>query len=124
LLEGYPHIETAIATHNVRSIAYGIAHASRLGLAADQYEVQMLYGMADPLKEAVVKMGQRLRVYVPFGELIPGMAYLVRRLLENTASQSFLRLGFAEDAPPEVLLRDPRVGAVAGPATIDDGPAT
>src|SRR5262249_35818781 len=77
----------------------------------DQYEIQMLYGMADPLKDAVAKAGHRLRVYVPFGQLIPGMAYLVRRLLENTASQSFLRLGFAEDAPPEELLRSPREAA-------------
>ncbi|MEX0742022.1 MAG: proline dehydrogenase family protein, partial [Phycisphaeraceae bacterium] len=52
--------------------------------------------------------GQRLRVYVPFGELIPGMAYLVRRLLENTGSQSFLRMGFAEDLPTQQLLAAPQ----------------
>ncbi len=107
LLEHYPTVETAIATHNVRSIALAVAHARRLGLAAGQYEIQMLYGMADPLKEAVVKQGERLRIYLAFGELIPGMAYLVRRLLENTASQSFLRMGFAEDASPEALLAQP-----------------
>ncbi len=32
----------------------------------------------------------------PYGELIPGMAYLVRRLLENTSNDSFLRASFAE----------------------------
>jgi RHH-type proline utilization regulon transcriptional repressor/proline dehydrogenase/delta 1-pyrroline-5-carboxylate dehydrogenase len=35
------------------------------------------------------------------------MAYLVRRLLENTANDSFLRAGFAEGVAPERLLRDP-----------------
>ena len=42
-------------------------------------------------------LGQRLRVYMPYGELIPGMAYLVRRLLENTSNDSFLRAGFVEN---------------------------
>ena len=38
--------------------------------------------------------GHRLRIYMPYGELIPGMAYLVRRLLENTSNDSFLRASF------------------------------
>ncbi|HEU4752556.1 MAG TPA: proline dehydrogenase family protein, partial [Armatimonadota bacterium] len=88
LFDNHPHIEAAVATHNVRSLALAMALAEARGLRPDQYELQMLYGMADPLKDAVARMGRRLRVYVPFGELIPGMAYLVRRLLENTASQS------------------------------------
>lgn len=107
LLENHPYIEAAIASHNVRSLALAMTLAEERGLSPDQYELQMLYGMADPLKDAVAGMGRRLRVYVPFGELLPGMAYLVRRLLENTASQSFLRMGFAEDVAPEVLLAAP-----------------
>ena len=51
--------------------------------------------MAEPIKSALVAMGQRrVRVYMPFGRLLPGMAYLVRRLLENTSNESFLRGGF------------------------------
>ncbi len=57
----------------------------------------MLYGMADAEKQVLVELGHRLRIYMPFGELIPGMAYLVRRLLENTSNDSFLRASFAED---------------------------
>ena len=56
----------------------------------------MLYGMAEPIKEALVSLGQRVRVYTPYGQLLPGMAYLVRRLLENTANESFLRASFTE----------------------------
>jgi RHH-type transcriptional regulator, proline utilization regulon repressor / proline dehydrogenase / delta 1-pyrroline-5-carboxylate dehydrogenase len=114
LLESHPHIEAAIATHNVRSLSLAMALADELGLGPDQYELQMLYGMADPLKDAVARMGRRLRVYVPFGELLPGMSYLVRRLLENTASQSFLRMGFAEDLPAEALLAPPAGGQGPG----------
>jgi RHH-type proline utilization regulon transcriptional repressor/proline dehydrogenase/delta 1-pyrroline-5-carboxylate dehydrogenase len=60
-------------------------------VADDAFEIQMLHGMGDPIKAAVRAMGLRLREYAPVGELIPGMAYFVRRLLENTANESFLR---------------------------------
>src|SRR5205814_6560291 len=70
-------------------------------------EFQMLFGMADPIKTALVSMGHRVRIYTPFGRLLPGMAYLVRRLLENTSNQSFLRAGFLENLPAEELLMNP-----------------
>lgn len=107
LMENHPVVDIAIATHNIRSQALTIALAEETGLLPGQYELQMLYGMADPLKEAIATMNQRIRIYVPCGELIPGMAYMVRRLLENTASQSFLRMSFAEELPAETLLATP-----------------
>jgi RHH-type proline utilization regulon transcriptional repressor/proline dehydrogenase/delta 1-pyrroline-5-carboxylate dehydrogenase len=107
LLEAYPAIHAAIATHNVRSIAHALVLARYLELPERAFEFQMLYGMGDALKRAVVDARQRLRVYTPYGELIPGMAYLVRRLLENVSNESFLRQGFTENRPPEELLRSP-----------------
>ncbi|MFU8804978.1 MAG: L-glutamate gamma-semialdehyde dehydrogenase, partial [Bradymonadaceae bacterium] len=70
-------------------------------------EFQMLFGMAEPMKAAVSSMGYRLRDYVPIGEMIPGMAYLVRRLLENTSNESWLRMSFVDGASIEVLLAQP-----------------
>src|SRR5262249_24638235 len=55
----------------------------------------------------LVSMRQRVRVYTPYGQLLPGMAYLVRRLLENTANESFLRASFTENVPEEQLLMNP-----------------
>ena len=49
----------------------------------------------------------RLREYVPIGEMIPGMAYLVRRLLENTSNESWLKAGFLDDASEAELLKPP-----------------
>ena len=43
----------------------------------------------------------------PIGEMMPGMAYLVRRLLENTSNQSWLRAGFFDHATDEELLASP-----------------
>jgi RHH-type proline utilization regulon transcriptional repressor/proline dehydrogenase/delta 1-pyrroline-5-carboxylate dehydrogenase len=118
LLESHPRIETAVASHNARSLAFALACARNRGLSPGQYELQMLHGMADPLKEAAVELGERVRVYLPFGELIPGMAYLVRRLLENTDSQSFLRLSFAEDAPSDQLLAVPAPSVASPPVGV------
>ena len=73
----------------------------------DAYEIQMLHGMGEPIKQAIRGMGLRLREYAPVGELIPGMAYLVRRLLENTANDSFLRQTFVEGAAVDELVQPP-----------------
>lgn len=107
LMERYEWLRPALGSHNVRSLAHGLAVAQLLNLPPRSFEVQMLYGMADPIKDALVALGQRVRVYTPFGQLLPGMAYLVRRLLENTANESFLRASFTEHVPEEQLLMDP-----------------
>jgi RHH-type transcriptional regulator, proline utilization regulon repressor / proline dehydrogenase / delta 1-pyrroline-5-carboxylate dehydrogenase len=100
-------LRPALGSHNVRSLAHGIAVARFLDLPPTAYEIQMLYGMADPEKQAFVDLGQRMRVYMPYGELIPGMAYLVRRLLENTSNESFLRANFEERLDVDDLLAKP-----------------
>ena len=90
LLENHPHVHAAFGTHNVRSIAHALAQAQRLNLGPDDFEFQMLHGMADSTKTALVQLGYQVREYSPVGELLPGMAYLVRRLLENTSNEGFL----------------------------------
>ncbi len=107
MLENEQFINCAFGTHSVRSIAACMVQAERLGLAPANYEFQMLHGMAEPIKRALVKMGYRVRDYCPVGEVLPGMSYLVRRLLENTSNEGFLRATFNEGISPEALLRDP-----------------
>ncbi|MBI5685521.1 MAG: bifunctional proline dehydrogenase/L-glutamate gamma-semialdehyde dehydrogenase [Verrucomicrobia bacterium] len=108
LLENDDAVAAAFGTHNVRSIAHALAQADRLGVDRRSFEIQMLHGMADPLKAAVLQLGVRLREYCPVGELLPGMAYLVRRLLENTSNEGFLASKFARNASRDELLRDPK----------------
>jgi len=107
LLSSHPRVETAVATHNVRSIAVATVLAEAYGLAPSQYELQMLYGMAPDMQAVLAGSDYRLRVYVPFGELLPGMAYLVRRLLENSSSQSFQRMHAQRHLSPAQLLATP-----------------
>src|SRR5438876_5955085 len=101
-------VTPAFGSHNVRSIAHAQAVADELGIDPSRFEFQLLYGMAGPIKRALVEMGYRVREYCPIGELLPGMAYLVRRLLENTSNEGFLRAKFAKNVSAKELLRDPR----------------
>src|SRR6266576_427504 len=116
LLENESTVTAAFGSHNVRSIAYAQALAEELGIDRSRFGFQLLYGMAGPIKRALVEMGYRVREYSPVGELLPGMSYLVRRLLENTSNEGFLRAKFSEHVSGAQLLRDPRDlvnGAVA-----------
>jgi len=108
LLENESIVTAAFGSHNVRSIAHAQAFADELGIDCSRFEFQLLYGMAGPIKRVLVEMGYRVREYCPVGELLPGMAYLVRRLLENTSNEGFLRAKFAENVSANELLRDPR----------------
>ncbi|MCW5757042.1 MAG: proline dehydrogenase family protein [Phycisphaeraceae bacterium] len=100
-------VKLALGSHNVRSIASALAYLDGRGIPRSALELQMLHGMADQLKHAAAEMGLRIREYVPVGEMIPGMAYLVRRLLENTSNESWLKAGFLDGADEKVLLAKP-----------------
>ncbi len=90
LIDAFPLVRPAIASHNLRSVAHAVAYARQVGLAAGDLEVQVLRGLGDDLQRALAAEGLRGRVYCPVGDLVAGMAYLVRRLLENTSNDSFL----------------------------------
>jgi RHH-type proline utilization regulon transcriptional repressor/proline dehydrogenase/delta 1-pyrroline-5-carboxylate dehydrogenase len=107
LLENESIVTSAFGSHNVRSIAHAMAYADSLGIDKSRMEFQLLYGMAGPIKRALVEMGYRVREYSPVGELLPGMSYLVRRLLENTSNEGFLRAKFSDKLSTAQLLRDP-----------------
>jgi RHH-type proline utilization regulon transcriptional repressor/proline dehydrogenase/delta 1-pyrroline-5-carboxylate dehydrogenase len=114
LFEHADSVYPALGSHNLRSLAHAIAVATRRGLAESDWEIQMLYGMAEPLRHAVATLGRSLRIYLPTGELLPGIAYLIRRLMENTANTSILRQTYVEGADLERLLAEPSEAAPAG----------
>jgi RHH-type proline utilization regulon transcriptional repressor/proline dehydrogenase/delta 1-pyrroline-5-carboxylate dehydrogenase len=109
LMENHERVNFACASQNIRTVAYVIEMAKELKVPQERLEYQILYGMAEPVRNALRKTGLPLRLYAPIGEMIPGMAYLVRRLLENTANESFLMQSFAEGASHDELLKNPLV---------------
>jgi RHH-type proline utilization regulon transcriptional repressor/proline dehydrogenase/delta 1-pyrroline-5-carboxylate dehydrogenase len=90
LIDAFPLVRPALASHNIRSIAHGLVYAERAGLDRHDVEFQVLRGLGDDLQDALAAEGLRVRTYCPVGDLVAGMAYLVRRLLENTSNDSFL----------------------------------
>lgn len=107
ILEHHRICHLACGSHNIRSIAAVLETARFLQVPPARYEFQMLYGMAEPVRRSILRETGSVRLYCPYGAMVPGMGYLVRRLLENTANESFLRLSFSEGAGVEHLLRDP-----------------
>ena len=90
LLDARPALRVAVASHNLRSVAHAIAYNRSLGGEDRDLELQVLRGLGDQLQDALASRGFRVRTYCPIGDLVAGMAYLVRRLLENTSNESFL----------------------------------
>ena len=107
ILENRGRIKLACASHNVRSIAAVVETAKEVGATGEDLEFQVLYGMGEPVRNALRKAGLQVRVYCPVGEMLQGMSYLVRRLLENTANESFLRQAFSLKLPRGNLLSNP-----------------
>jgi RHH-type proline utilization regulon transcriptional repressor/proline dehydrogenase/delta 1-pyrroline-5-carboxylate dehydrogenase len=119
LLENHESLYAAIGSHNVRSHAHAIAIAQTLNIPRRRFELQVLYGMGEKLAKVLADQGYRVRVYCPYGELIPGMSYLIRRLLENTANSSFLKQNL-EDRPIEELLAPPVLETESGNGSAPD----
>ena len=126
LLDARPSVRVAIASHNLRSVAHAIAY-NRLDRRRrlTTSSCRSCAGSAIRCRPRSPPQGLRVRTYCPVGDLVAGMAYLVRRLLENTSNESFL-YEQARGVPLEELLArrrvvkpvrqraDPRAAARAG----------
>ena len=107
LMGHHDTLRPAIASHNLRSLSHALAAAEAAGVPHGAWEAQMLFGMAADQADLLAELGHRVRIYTPFGEPIPGMAYLVRRLLENTSNDSFLRHSYDPDVDTDDLFMSP-----------------
>jgi proline dehydrogenase len=72
---------TAIATHDQWLIRQSIERVERSGRGENNWELQMLLGVAPRLRQRVAAEGRRIRVYVPYGP--EWYDYSLRRLREN-----------------------------------------
>ena len=124
LMERYEVLRPAIASHNLRSLSHALAAADAFGVPRGAWEAQMLFGMAEDQADLLADLGHRVRIYTPFGEPIPGMAYLVRRLLENTSNDSFLQHSYDPAVDTDDLLMSPAaVGEKSPPVKVAPKPA-
>jgi proline dehydrogenase len=83
--------EPAIASHDERILQ----RALELKVDADRYEFQMLYGIRRQWQQRLMDEGQRVRLYVPYGEA--WYPYFMRRLAERPANVVFLATNLLEN---------------------------
>lgn len=103
-----PALYPQFATHNALSIAQILETADLTGEAVGGYEFQRLHGMGESLFDAVTREYEApCRIYAPVGGHRDLLAYLVRRLLENGASTSFVAKAGDKDVPVDEVLHFP-----------------
>ena len=107
LMKNHRFMKIALGSHNIRSLAKAVALHRAWPEAC--LEFQFLYGMGDDLAYCLFEFHYTARFYTTMGELIPGMSYLVRRLLENTSNESFIKTTMADKNPSEDLLLPPEL---------------
>ena len=86
LIDGGSHV--AVATHDESLITAAQRIARERGLSRDGYEFQLLLGVKEHLRDRLIGSGERVRIYVPFGEAWYG--YSVRRLKENPSIAGYV----------------------------------
>jgi RHH-type transcriptional regulator, proline utilization regulon repressor / proline dehydrogenase / delta 1-pyrroline-5-carboxylate dehydrogenase len=80
----------AVGSHNLREHAFAEMVRSQVYPQAPVIEHQVLHRMTEGVARALAAMGWATRDYVPVGALVPGIAYLVRRILENASQVGIL----------------------------------
>jgi len=107
----------AVGSHNLREHAFAEVVRSEISPHAPVIEHQILHRMAEGVARALAGVGWATRDYMPVGELVPGIAYLVRRILENASQVGILaqsREGFSAsdiDMDPALSLAQLRARA-------------
>lgn len=92
-------VHLGVASHNLFTLAYGLVLAASAG-AVDRVQFEMLEGMANHQRRALVELAGDMLLYAPAcrqEEFINAIGYLVRRLDENTGPDNFLRHAFKLD---------------------------
>jgi RHH-type proline utilization regulon transcriptional repressor/proline dehydrogenase/delta 1-pyrroline-5-carboxylate dehydrogenase len=123
LIGAAPHLYAQFATHNAHTLAAVHAMARSAGVAIEH---QRLHGMGEALYAAAEdRYGPLvLRAYAPVGGHEDLLPYLVRRLLENGATTSFVHALLDERVPVARAVADPiaRVQAHPGPHRLIPAP--
>ncbi|UOT01299.1 proline dehydrogenase family protein [Rhodococcus opacus] len=81
--QGYP----MVASHDPAMISAAMQYAEAKGRTADEFELQMLYGIRDSEQLRLVGEQKHVRTYLPYGEQWYG--YFMRRLAERPANLAF-----------------------------------
>jgi RHH-type proline utilization regulon transcriptional repressor/proline dehydrogenase/delta 1-pyrroline-5-carboxylate dehydrogenase len=118
-----PALRVGIASHNLFDVSWALDVARDRGVL-DQLDIEMLEGMASAEALAIVKSGRHVLLYAPVtrhDDFAAAVAYLVRRLDENTSDENYLKAAFyiAHDAEVFELQQERFVNSVQERHTVD-----
>jgi RHH-type transcriptional regulator, proline utilization regulon repressor / proline dehydrogenase / delta 1-pyrroline-5-carboxylate dehydrogenase len=100
-----PAVRVGVASHNLFHVSWALDVARSRGVEG-QLDIEMLEGMAPAEATALVRRGHTVLLYAPVtrrDDFASAVAYLVRRLDENTAKENYLRAAFSIAKDPEVF---------------------
>ncbi|MDC0254780.1 bifunctional proline dehydrogenase/L-glutamate gamma-semialdehyde dehydrogenase [Bacteriovoracales bacterium] len=118
VFEFSPHLLLCLASHNFSDHCFAKVVQKKYFPETPEFEHQCLHMTYEALSTSMEKMGWEVRNYVPVGSLIVGMAYLVRRIMENSSQVGVLtimrshRAGKALSSPSEVHLEKKKSGTL------------
>lgn len=106
LMDASAYFHPQFASHNAYTLS-AIVHLAGL-IKPASYELQKLHGMGNAVHDEIASIAAApLRVYAPVGQHHDLLAYLVRRILENGASSSFLNQLTDQKIDIETVISDP-----------------
>src|SRR5690606_29426031 len=88
----FPYLKLAVASHNITDHSFAEAVRELRYPSAPVIEHQCLHMTYEALSMGLSKMGWPVRNYIPIGNLLVGMAYLVRRIMENSSQVGILTI--------------------------------
>ncbi len=89
-------VHLGVASHNLFELAYAYCLAVNHDVVK-YFSFEMLEGMADHIRRAIQELPGDIMLYAPVAtkdQFINAIAYLIRRLDENTEPENFLRYSF------------------------------
>ena len=98
-------VRVGVASHNLFDLSWALDVASERGVLG-QLDIEMLEGMANAEALAIVKSGRTVLLYAPVtrhDDFAAAVAYLVRRLDENTSDENYLKAAFYIAQDPKVF---------------------
>jgi RHH-type proline utilization regulon transcriptional repressor/proline dehydrogenase/delta 1-pyrroline-5-carboxylate dehydrogenase len=126
ILEDYPHVQLTLASHNFADHAFAVTARDKFYPEHPPIEHQCLDMTYEALSTGIAKMGWAIRNYVPVGSLLVGMAYLVRRIMENSSQVGVLTIMRSHKkkgsivSPRDVYLENKKNGVLVRDASATD----
>ncbi len=117
-LKHHGSLQLAVGSHNLQDHAFVEAVRTLRFPTAPVIEHQCLHMTYEALSHGLAKMGWPTRNYMPIGNLLVGMAYLVRRIMENSSQVGVLSIMRSHQkasgliSPVEVHLQKKKAGTL------------